>query len=271
MSVRRVGGIDLWVEEGGRGHGPVLLLMHGLSGTGRIWDGLVGILREKWPGRWIVPDMRGHGRSAHTPVYGIALHAADMAALVADKTGGEQGELYIAGHSMGGLVGILLASGWFGIRPKAVVTTGVKVDWTADEHAGIGKLIDAPVRRFDTEAEARERFVLVAGLKGIADPASDFAGTGVVAEDGKWRLAADNRGAMVAYSDTRDIYNAAKAPIILAAGEHDRMVSAGELRSLDAAAVELPGLGHNAHVEDPAAFWRLIANAAGLGNGLGED
>ena len=259
MSLRRLGGIDLWVEEGEKADGPTLLLMHGLSGTGGIWDGLKPIVKENWPGRWLIPDMRGHGRSAHSAIYGIASHATDMAALAEGAN-----DLYLAGHSMGGLVGILLASGWYGVTPKAVVTTGVKVDWSEEEYAGIAKLIDMPVRWFDTEEEARERFVLVTGLKGITDPNSAFAGTGVVEQDGKWRLAADNRAAMVAYASTHDIYAAAQAPITLAAGEHDRMVSASDLKTLDPAAQELPGLGHNSHVEEPHSFWELIAETAGV-------
>ena len=198
MSLRSLCGIDLWVEEGGRPDGPTLILMHGLSGTGDIWDGLRPLLDRHWPGRWIIPDMRGHGRSAHSALYGIASHAADMAELA-----GETEALYLAGHSMGGLVGILLASGWFGVMPKAVITSGVKVDWTDEERAGIAKLIGMPVRWFETEDEARDRFVLVTGLKGIADPASDFARSGIIEEDGKWRLAADNRAAMVAYAEYR--------------------------------------------------------------------
>lgn len=250
----------LWVEEGGTDGDPVLLLMHGLSGTGEVWTGLRSILREKWPGRWIVPDMRGHGRSAHCGGYGIGCHAADMAALLegADAP-------YLAGHSMGGLVGILMASGWFGVTPAAVLTVGVKVDWKEEEHSAIDRLVETPARWFETEQEARERFVLVTGLTGIVDPASDAAASGIAGEAGRWRLAADNRAAMVARADARSIYAAARAPVILAAGERDRMVSATDLRTLDPNAIELGGLGHNAHVEDPSAFWALIAGAAGVG------
>ncbi len=263
MSVRTIGATELWVEEGGTADGPLLVLMHGLSGTGAIWDGLKPHLDAHWHGRWLIPDMRGHGRSAHTQRYGIANHAADIAALVADAADAGV-DIHLAGHSMGGLVGMVLASGWFGFAPRSVATAGVKVSWSDEEYAGIAKLIDLPVRWFDTEREARERFVLVTGLKGIADPASDFAGTGVVEENGKWRLAADNRAAMVAYADTPTIHAAVRAPAVLAAGEHDAMVSVAELRTLDTAAVELKGLGHNAHVEDPAAFWDLIASATGV-------
>ncbi len=259
MSSRAVGGTDLWVEEGGKADGPTLLLMHGLSGTGEIWAGVRDILAEKWPGRWIIPDMRGHGRSAHCGAYGIGNHAADMAALL---EGTENPVL--AGHSMGGLVGIMLASGMFGVTPATVVTAGVKVDWTEDEYAGMEKLIGMPVRWFNSAAEARERFVLVTGLKGLVSPDSGLAHTGVTAGDGKWRLAADNCAAAVAYADTRDIYRSARAPVLLAAGEQDRMVPAADLQSLDSAARVLPGLGHNAHVENPHAFWKLIADATGI-------
>ena len=170
----------------------------------------------------------------------------------------------IAGPSMGGLVGIMLASGLFGIAPGAVVTAGVKVDWTDEERAGMAKLIDMPVRWFDSAAEARERFVLVTGLKGIVEADSELARTGIVEENGKWRLAADNRAAAVAYADTRDIYRAARTPVVLAAGEHDRMVTLADLQTLGPQAQVLPGLGHNAHVENPEVFWEMIADAAGV-------
>jgi hypothetical protein len=46
----------------------------------------------------------------------------------------------------------------------------------------------------------------------------------------------------------------------LARGEHDAMVGAEQLRVLVPAPVDLPGLGHNAHVESPAAVAALLAH-----------
>jgi pimeloyl-ACP methyl ester carboxylesterase len=40
------------------------------------------------------------------------------------------------------------------------------------------------------------------------------------------------------------------------------MVSTAELAAFAAEVRELPGLGHNAHVEDPAELWRLISSAS---------
>ena len=49
--------------------------------------------------------------------------------------------------------------------------------------------------------------------------------------------------------------------VILAAGASDPMSPQADLRELRPDPVELSGLGHNAHVEDPARVWRLIASA----------
>jgi pimeloyl-ACP methyl ester carboxylesterase len=57
MSRRTVGGTELWVERGGRPDGPLLLLMHGLSGTGAIWSGVRALAEERRPGRIVVPDI----------------------------------------------------------------------------------------------------------------------------------------------------------------------------------------------------------------------
>ena len=71
---------------------------------------------------------------------------------------------------------------------------------------------------------------------------------------------------MVAGPSIRDIYPVARrqCPVVLACGEGDRMATIAATREMDADAVELKGLGHNAHVEDPEAIWNLIAGVARL-------
>jgi pimeloyl-ACP methyl ester carboxylesterase len=51
---------------------------------------------------------------------------------------------------------------------------------------------------------------------------------------------------------------AAPVPVLLARGERDAMVATDQLRALTPDAVDLPGLGHNAHVEDPRAVAALV-------------
>jgi len=50
--------------------------------------------------------------------------------------------------------------------------------------------------------------------------------------------------------------------VVLARGAGDPMVGAADLAALHPDVRELPGLGHNAHVEDPAATWDLVATLA---------
>ena len=250
----------LYYEHGARDEGgPLAVLLHGLSGTGAVWSGLGELLDAHWPGRWVAPDFRGHGRSPHADRYGIAMHAADIAGSI-----GAIDEVYLIGHSMGGQCAMVLANGWFGFTPKAVITLGVAVDWDAQAKARIDKLVDTPPRYFKTREEALERFVLVNGLKGIVDPATDIAQSGVREEDGQWRLSADNRAAMVANASTRAVYAAADAPVILARGDGDAMVTHEEHASLDANCVTIDGCGHNVHVEQPQSVLELLQNVAGL-------
>jgi len=51
---------------------------------------------------------------------------------------------------------------------------------------------------------------------------------------------------------------AANAPVVLARGERDPMVSLEELRTHARQAYDIPGAGHNVHVEDPRAVLGLI-------------
>lgn len=255
----------LWIDQGGSGE-PVLLLCHGMSGTGVVWDGLRPHLQANWPGSWIIPDLRGHGRSDHAPGYGIAQHAGDFAALVQDALIQEPGRVVVCGHSMGGLAAMVLASGWFGVAVTDVIAIGVKISWTEQERAQAAKLAATPVRWFETRDEAVDRFLRVSGLTDLVDPDSPAAATGIVEANGRWRLAADNRTALVAGSDTVEIYRMAHyhANVVLAAGAGDLMVPPDELRALSSDAIVLDGLGHNAHVEDAARIWSLIAKTVGL-------
>jgi pimeloyl-ACP methyl ester carboxylesterase len=53
----------------------------------------------------------------------------------------------------------------------------------------------------------------------------------------------------------RALLAAAQAPIHLARGEKDAMVSHDQLAEFDRETVSLAALGHNAMVEDPDAVW----------------
>lgn len=227
--------------------GPAVLLLHGLGATGAVWDGLL-----EQPGyRWLAPDLSGHGGSARLPRYSFG----GLAAAVADALP-ERGPLLVIGHSLGGVVGLALATGWFGVEVSGVLAVGVKVEWSEDDLAKAAAMAARPPRVFPAREDAERGFLKIAGLTGLAE--ADPAGV-VEGEDG-WRLALDPAAFAVGAPDMRGLLGAARCPVTLAAGENDPMSRLDQLRALTSDAVELPGLGHNAHVEAPAALLPCLSH-----------
>jgi pimeloyl-ACP methyl ester carboxylesterase len=231
---------------------PTLLLLHGLGVNGATWQGVVKRLGD-WPGRILVPDLRGHGASPHFSHYGMGEHAADLAGLL------ERGErIHVVGHSLGGAIAIVLASGMFGVAVERVLAFGVKQSWRADELEKAEKFAATPVRWFDDRREAADRFLRVSGLAGLVDADAPVVARGILGEGGRYRLAADPRTVLSGGIDMAAMMAASRAPIRLARGDGDAMVGLAELTPYDPAAFDIPGCGHNPHVEAPAVMARLI-------------
>ncbi|HEX4703621.1 MAG TPA: alpha/beta hydrolase [Pseudonocardiaceae bacterium] len=223
---------------------PVLLL-HGLGATSAVWDGLTGLLDRPW----LAPDLPGHGGSPRLNRYSFG----GLAAAVADSLG-DTGPLVVIGHSLGGVVALTLATGWFGVDIAGVLAVGVKVAWSEDDLTKAATVAARPARVFDTREDAERAYLKTSGLTGLApaDPA------GVTATEGGWRLTLDQAAFAVGAPDMAGLVKAARCPVVLAAGEHDQMSRPEHLRTLRADAVTLAGLGHNAHVENPAAVLALL-------------
>jgi pimeloyl-ACP methyl ester carboxylesterase len=247
-------GDRLRVIGGGDG-APLLLLLHGLGATADVWAGWRPLLSAQWRGRWVAPDLPGHGGSAPLTRYSVGSLATAVADLVgaADRT-------VVLGHSLGGAVGLALGSGWFGAPVETVVGLGIKVAWTAGELDRARALADRPVQDFPTRTEAAARHLRVSGLAGLLAPDSAAVAAGLRERNGGWRLALDPAAFGVGAPDMPGLLAACRARVVLARGEADPMVSTDQLTALQPAAVTLPGLGHNAHVEDPAAVLRLLVS-----------
>ena len=245
--------VDICFDAGGSG-GPVLVMLHGIGANAAVWNRMLPVVERHWPGRWIAADLRGHGRSACVAPYGYGVFAADVAGAI----GNPDEELVLLGHSMGGVVAMALATGWFGVCVRHAFAFGVKIGWTADEVARMRGLAARPARVFDSCAEAVERYLRVSGLAGLVDPGAPEALAGVVEAEGGFRLAADQGIYAAVGPAVGDFYRAAAAPVRLAAGAADPMVSLAEMQALDPQAALLPGLGHNCHVEAPECVWQLF-------------
>jgi len=275
---------ELFVRRGGS-QGPTLLLVHGLAANAEVWDGVIALAQRCWPGRWIAPDLRGHGRSGASgslpqasaglrlgssgpAAYSYSGYAADLADLIeADSP------VTVLGHSMGGVVGLTLASGLFGVTVERVIGVGIKVDWTEQEASRMALLATRPPALFDRRDEAIARGLRLAGLQGLIAETSAAATAGVfedlvVADETGWRPSRREpprlpRG--VRSGGQRDrappmqrLLAAAESGVTLACGEFDPMVTVNQLRALHPDCVELAGLGHNAHVEAPELLWETL-------------
>lgn len=248
VAVRDAGGMTDLRVRAGDGEPPTLLLLHGLGATGDVWAGLTGLLGAA---AWVAPDLPGHGGSAALPAYSFGAVAEAVAGLV-DPRG-----TVVVGHSFGGVIGLHLA-GRPGVR--AVVGLGIKVHWTAEELARAAALAGRAAPVFATRDEAVRRHLRVAGLDGLVDPADPALSAAVVQDEaGGWRPAFDPRAFGVGEPGMGALLAAAPVPVVLARGEHDHMVSAAQLAALVPEPVELPGLGHNAHVEDPSALLPILS------------
>ncbi|AIJ25511.1 alpha/beta hydrolase fold protein [Amycolatopsis methanolica 239] len=75
-------------------------------------------------------DLPGHGRSEPLPRYSFGALAAAVAEVVPAGT-----TVAVLGHSLGGVVALTLASGWFGVRVSGACGLGMKVRWSDEELA----------------------------------------------------------------------------------------------------------------------------------------
>jgi pimeloyl-ACP methyl ester carboxylesterase len=241
--------MKLWHREGGHGGERRLVLIHGLGANADVWIPLEKSLDR----RWLMMDLRGHGRSPHQAPYGYAGYAADVANLLQQDE-----EVDVVGHSMGGVVGMVLASGWFGVRVRKVVAFGVKIRWAPDEVPKLHALARAPAKLFDSKELAIERYLKVSGLFGLVGADNAMAQSGVREHDGKWRLAADPMINAAAGPELAPIMRAMQSPLRLAAGSKDPMVNVADLAPFDARAQIVEGAGHNAQVERPAELWQMV-------------
>lgn len=97
-----------YTEWGDPQNPEVLVCVHGLTRNGRDFDDLARSMSDRY--RVVCPDVVGRGRSEwlrNKAAYGFPTYMADMAALIARL---DVEKVHWVGTSMGGLIGMLLAS-----------------------------------------------------------------------------------------------------------------------------------------------------------------
>ncbi len=100
-----------YVEWGDPANNNVLICAHGLTRCGRDFDTLARAMKDRY--RVICPDVAGRGESAwlaNKADYNYLQYLNDMAVIIGRVTAGDAKTLHWVGTSMGGIIGMLLAS-----------------------------------------------------------------------------------------------------------------------------------------------------------------
>jgi pimeloyl-ACP methyl ester carboxylesterase len=246
---------------------PVVVLLHGIAGSGQTWDGVLDALGEHY--RVLAPDLLGHGTSAKPRGdYSLGAYASAVRDLLS-ALGHESAT--VVGHSLGGGIAmqfayqfperlerlVLVSSGGLGrevaFMLRAAALPGA--DWVLP--ALVSRRLDAAGRGV---ANALTRVGLLAaadleelarGFASLKDAEARHAFLHTV------RSVIDVRGQRVDASDR--LYLAAEVPTLLIWGEKDRVIPVrhGLLaqRKMPGSRIEvLPGAGHFPHIADPEHF-----------------
>lgn len=154
------------------GAGPPLILVHGLGGAASNWNGVAARLHERF--RLLVPDLPGHaGSTAFPAVTSLDPYADRLARLAALE---EMDTPAVAGHSMGGLIGLRLAVNFPGRVTGLVLAAAAGIRSSTREAerylAVVGFL--RPTRRYSRHRNAIARSpllrMIVFGYFGASDP-----------------------------------------------------------------------------------------------------
>jgi pimeloyl-ACP methyl ester carboxylesterase len=257
-----VNGIEIEYEVSGRG--PAVLLTHGYSDTGRMWDGQRRALGDRY--RLITWDMRGHGQtnSPDDPArYSADLTVADMRALL-QHLGVDRA--VVGGLSLGGYVSLAFALAHPEmVRALVIADSGpgyrnaeARAAWNARAHARAADLEarglealgasramrEVATERAATPGEARETAPRHRSARGLA-----HAARGMLAQEG---------------STVIDGLASIRVPTLVIVGDQDEPFLAPSQymakKIPGARLVVIPGARHWANLDQPDLFNRALVD-----------
>lgn len=240
------------------GSGPAVVLLHGFPFCNEMWLEQIKFFSEK-KYRVIAPDLRGYGESEYAPLENMGDFSDDVASLL-EYLGVEKA--VIGGMSMGGYI-LLDFLERHPLRVSGAVFMVTRAG--ADNEAGKAKRTDLAER---TRSGQREAVPDTFGPILFA-PESYEKKADMVRRVREWGLKADPRAvseSLIAMRDRKDYLNELEKfsfPTLVIGGALDRTIppenSEAIARALPNAKLEIiPGVGHMANMENPAAFNEVL-------------
>jgi pimeloyl-ACP methyl ester carboxylesterase len=226
-----------------QGKGPAILLTHGYSSTGQMWEGQIEELSRDHA--LILWDMRGHGRSDYPEdgnAYSEDATVADMAAIL-DAAGADRA--VIGGLSLGGYMSLAFHRAHpERVRALLIIDTGPGFKKDSSREAWNRTAI-ATAERFERD-----------GLGPLAESSAERATSKHRSADGIARAA---RG-MLTQRDARVIESLGdiRVPSLVVVGAEDTpfLIAADYMAAKipHAAKVVIPAAGHASNIDQPEAF-----------------
>ncbi|MFP3853434.1 MAG: alpha/beta fold hydrolase [Anaerolineales bacterium] len=239
-----------WFETKTAGGSPVLLL-HGLGSSGQDWLPQLAVLRQRWP--ILVVDFPGHGTSP--PLDKSTTIGEISESLVQLMDVHDQGPFHVVGLSLGALVGLQLA-----LKHPERVQSLLLVNGFARFRSSVRGSIHALGRGALLLADRMDWLGRWVARSVFPEPG----------QAGLRRMAAERIAAVdqrtywyliraIAAFDVRESLSDLKIPVLVVAGERDRVVSAGCKRELDqgipsASLRVFPASGHGTPIDSAAEF-----------------
>src|SRR5215208_2604301 len=253
------------------GRGPVLVLLHGITGSSQTWEHVAPLLSARFT--LIAPDLLGHGESA-TPRgdYSLGAHATGVRDLL---TALGHHHVTVVGHSFGGGIAmqfayqfpercerlVLVSSGGLGREVHLVLRAAALpgADYvlpllTHTRLLDVGRGVGGLLRRARL-APSGDLDVLARGFASLDNDGSRQAflhTVRAVIEPGGQRVSAHNR-----------LELAARIPSLIVWGERDSIIPVAHGEAAHAAMPGsrfeiFPGAGHMPHDADPERFAALL-------------
>ncbi|WP_299402832.1 alpha/beta fold hydrolase [uncultured Roseobacter sp.] len=237
-------------SEFGAQDAPIVLIVHGLYGSGRNW----GVIAKRMSdvARVVTVDQRNHGQSPWTDTHTYADMAGDLAELI-EHLGAP---VHVVGHSMGGKASMVLAVQNPQLVDRLIVADIAPVAYSHSQIQFITAMravdLSSITRRSEAEAQLAEQ--------GVEPALQSFFTQSLDVPQKRWRLNLDvlasEMDGILSFPDLSGQFDGSTLFLSGAASDYVLPAHRPQIKSLfpQARFAKLPDAGHWLHADKPREF-----------------